>query len=134
MPQDPPPNKSSDVISGDTYYPLRWYFRPETVPASPVVVQLKELLHEYSFEQLPSILAEIDGRHWDAVRQILVEAKLKAELQLRNDEVLKDPQLSVYYQGWVNHADYVLANLEALRAGQVPMTRAGDQNLSQNVR
>jgi len=139
VPQDPEPTKEDDVIKGDTYYPLRWFFRPETVqltvqPRPLVVVQLKDDLAEYPFEQLPSVLSEIDIRHWRAVRQILIEAKLKAEVQLRNDAVIKDAQLSAYYQGWVNHADYVLANFEGLRAGEMPMSGAGHQHLSHDFR
>jgi len=51
--------------------------------------------------------------------QILIEAKLKAELQLRSDEVIKSSQLASYYQGWVAYSDYILANFEGLRAGDV---------------
>jgi hypothetical protein len=95
-------------------YPFKWHFRPETIP----VVQVGEVGEEYDFDQLSGILAEIDTRHWSAIRQILIEAKYKAEQQLRNDAVIKDGRLSTYYQGWVNYADYVLANFEGLRAGE----------------
>ena len=108
----------SDAISGSTVYPFKWFFRPENSPAA-VVAQVVDSGEEIPFEQLPSILAEIDGRHWKAVRQILIEAKLKAEVQLRNDEIIKSSQLTTYYQGWVAYSDYVLANFEGLRAGDV---------------
>jgi hypothetical protein len=112
----------ADAISGGTIYPFRWWFRPETPGATPVV-QIVET-PEIAFEQLADVLAEIDGRHWQAVRQVLIEAKLKAEAQLRNDEIIKSSQLTAYYSGWVSYSDYVLANLEGLRAGDV---EAGNQ-------
>jgi hypothetical protein len=108
----------ADAISGDTIYPFKWFFRPEAGLAA-IAVQLVDAGEEISFEQLPGVLAEIDGRHWSAIRQILIEAKLKAEVQLRNDEIIKSAQLTTYYQGWVGYADYVLANFEGLRAGDV---------------
>lgn len=108
----------ADAISGNTVYPFRWFFRPETAPVA-VAVQIVDAGEEIDFEQLPSVLAEIDGRHWKAVRQILIEAKLKAEAQLRSDEIIKSSQLTTYYQGWVAYADYILANFEGLRAGDV---------------
>lgn len=106
----------ADAISGNVVYPLKWFFRPESGPQA-VVVQILET-PEIAFEQLADVLTEIDGRHWQAVRQILIEAKVKAEAQLRNDEIIKSTQLSTYYQGWVAYADYVLANFEGLRAGE----------------
>ena len=97
--------------------PFKWFFRPESAPVA-IAVQILES-PEIAFEQLPDVLAEIDGRHWQAIRQILIEAKLKAEAQLRNDEIIKSAQLTTYYQGWVAYADYVLANFEGLRAGDL---------------
>jgi hypothetical protein len=109
-----------DAISGSTIYPFKWFFRPETVPAIVPVLQIVDDITELAFEQLPGVLAEIDKRHWGAIRQVLIEAKMKAEAMLRNDEIIKNAQLSAYYQGWVNYADYILANLEGLRAGDLP--------------
>ena len=108
----------ADAISGGKIYPFKWFFRPEANPVA-VVAQVVDSGEEMSFEELPGILAEIDGRHWQAFRQILIEAKLKAEAQLRNDEIIKSSQLTTYYQGWVAYADYILANFEGLRAGDV---------------
>ena len=112
----------AESIAGGPVYPFKWFFRPEANPVA-VVAQIVDGGPDFDFEQLPSILAEIDGRHWKAVRQILIEAKLKAEAQLRNDEIIKSSQLTTYYQGWVAYADYILANFEGLRAGDV----AGNQ-------
>jgi hypothetical protein len=106
----------SNAISGPIQYPFKWFFRPEAIP----VVQIVDDIDELAFEKLPGVLAEIDKRHWGAIRQVLIEAKLKAEAMLRGDDVIKNTQLSAYYQGWVNYADYILANLEGLRAGDVP--------------
>ena len=107
----------AEAISGNTVFPFKWFFRPESAPVA-VAVQILDA-PEIAFEQLPGVLTEIDGRHWQAVRQILIEAKLKAEAQLRNDEIIKSAQLTTYYQGWVAYADYVLANFEGLRAGDI---------------
>lgn len=108
----------ADAISGSTVYPFKWFFRPQAHPAA-IAVQIVDAGQEITFEELPSVLAEIDGRHWRAIRQILIEAKLKAEAQLRNDEIIKSAQLTTYYQGWVGYADYILANFEGLRAGEL---------------
>jgi hypothetical protein len=107
----------AETISGGTLYPFRWFFRPESPGAVPVVQILET--PEVAYEQLPDILQEIDGRHWQAIRQILIEAKLKAETNLRNDDIIKNSQLAAYYQGWVSYSDYVLANFEGLRAGEI---------------
>jgi hypothetical protein len=113
----------TEAISGSTIYPFKWFYRPEAIP----VVQVVDNADELTFEQLPGVLAEIDQRHWGAIRQVLIEAKLKAEVMLRGEEIIKVPQLSAYYQGWVNYADYILANFEGLRAGQIgPDLRAGE--------
>lgn len=95
-------------------YPFKWYFRPEAIP----VVVIGDVGEDYPFDQLSGILAEIDTRHWNAIRQLLIEAKYKADQQLRSDAIIKDTRLSAYYQGWVNYADYILANFEGLRAGE----------------
>lgn len=102
-------------IRGDTLYPFKWFFRPELVPLVRIAVVGEE---DYDWNTLHSILAEIDLRHWRGIQSLLIEAKQKAEQQLRNDEIIKDSRLSAYYQGWVNYADYTLANFEAIRGGE----------------
>jgi hypothetical protein len=103
----------AEAISGSVLYHFKWFFRPEQLP----VVQVVDNIDELAFEQLSGVLAEIDKRHWGAIRQVLIEAKLKAEAMLRGEDIIKQPQLCAYYQGWVNYADYILANFEGLRAG-----------------
>ncbi len=107
--------------SGQPAYPFKWYYKPDPVKyTDPVpVVQVVEPFEAIPFEELPSVLKEIDNRHWAAVRQILIEAKLKAEAQLRSDEIIANPQLCAAYQGWVNYSDYVLSNMEGLRSGML---------------
>jgi hypothetical protein len=103
-------------IKGDTLYPFKWFFRPELVPIVRIAAPGEE--EEYGFDALHSILSEIDSRHWNGIKALLIEAKQRAEQQLRNDLVIKDSRLSAYYQGWVNYSDYVLVNFEAIRAGE----------------
>jgi hypothetical protein len=107
-------------IKGNTVQSFRWFYRPESNASSPIVIVASDPLGEVPQSEIPGILAEIDDRHWNVVRQLLVEAKLRAEMQLHNDEILKNPALASHYQGWVNYADYVLGSLEALRSGEVP--------------
>lgn len=105
-------------ISGDVLYPFKWYYRPE-VPATQVlpIVQIRGDEEEVPQEQLHGVLAEIDNRHWGVIRQLLIEAKIKAESYLRSDEIVGNPSLSAYYLGQVAQVDYILANFEGLRAG-----------------
>lgn len=75
---------------------------------------------EFLPEVLPSVLREINERQWAAVKQVLIEAKYKAESMLRNDAVFDSPGKVSYYQGWVAYADYVISSLESLRAESGP--------------
>jgi hypothetical protein len=105
-------------ISGNWVESFKWFYRPESKSRSPrIVVLTSDALHEASQAEIPGVLREIDDRHWSVIRQLLVEAKLRAEMQLRNDEIIKNPALASHYQGWVNYADYVLGSLEGLRSG-----------------
>jgi hypothetical protein len=102
-------------VPGGIPYPFKWFFRPETPPV--VIVSLPG--EDLPIEQISSLLTEIDERHWGAIRQVLIETKLKAEAMLRSDVVVQNAQLLTYYTGWVNYADFVLANFEGLRSGQM---------------
>jgi len=66
-------------------------------------------------DQVPGLLREINDRQWLAYREVLLEAKYKAESMLRNDAVMKDHGMVTYYSGWVAYADYVISSLEAIR-------------------
>jgi hypothetical protein len=103
-------------IKGNSLYPFKWFYRPELVPLVRVV--RAGGAEDYDFETLHSILAEIDPRHWSGIQSLLIEAKQNAELQLRDDAIIRDNRLSAYYQGWLNYADYVLANFESVRKGE----------------
>jgi hypothetical protein len=107
-------------ISGSKVESFKWFYRPETEVSPTIVVVASDPLGEVPQTEIPGVLREIDDRHWNVVRQLLVEAKLRAEMQLRNDEIIKNPSLASHYQGWVNYADYVLGSLESLRSGEVP--------------
>jgi hypothetical protein len=117
------PTGGGNAIAGNEVFPFKWYFRPEAVP----VIQIVEDKEEIPFEKLASVLQEINKRQWQAVRQVLIEAKLKAEQVLRQDNVVKDPQQCAYYVGWLNYANYILANAEGLRAGMVTTERIQEQ-------
>ena len=112
MPVD---SEAAGAIKGDTIYPFKWYFRPE----STAVVQVGDVGEEFPFEKLSELLQEIDDRHWSVVRQLLIEAKIKGESMLRSDQVISNPGLLAYWSGCVNYADYVLANFEGLRSGLI---------------
>jgi hypothetical protein len=109
-------------ISGKVLYPFRWFFRPEATPfASPAsipVVRVQEA-QDLSPEQIPSILREINDRQWSTVLDVLLEAKYKAEAQLRNDTVFNEPGRVAFYQGWVAYCDYIIASLQGLRTQNV---------------
>ena len=70
---------------------------------------------ELGNEELTQVLREINDRQWAAYRQVLIEAKFKAEAMLRNDAIFDSHGKVTYYQGWVAYADYVISSFEALR-------------------
>jgi hypothetical protein len=107
-------------ISGSKVESFKWFYRPETEISPTIVVIVSDPLGEVPQAEIPGVLREIDDRHWNVVRQLLIEAKLWAEMQLRNDEIIKNPALASHYQGSVSYADYVLGSLETLRSGEVP--------------
>lgn len=78
------------------------------------IVRIQET-QEVSPEQIPQLLAEINERQWGSVLSILIEAKLKAESMLRNDQVFDSPGRVAFYQGWVAYCDYIISSLETLR-------------------
>jgi len=92
-------------------------FRP--VETFPPVIKIREG-ESLSPEAIPSILREINGRQFNAIREVLLEAKFKAEAMLRDDKIASDHGRLAYYTGWVSYADFVLASMETLRADQSP--------------
>jgi hypothetical protein len=107
--------------SGAPPYPFKWYFRPDQQKyTDPLpVLQLVTEREPIPSEQIPDLLREIDSRHWQAIRQLLIEMKLRAEAILRADDILANPQLTSAYLGWLNYSDYALANFEGLRSGLI---------------
>jgi hypothetical protein len=106
-------------IKGNTVESFKWFYRPESNPTlSPIVVVTSDALHEVSQAEIPGVLREIDDRHWSVIRQLLIEAKIQSEMQLRADQILSNPALVAHYQGWANCSDFILGSLEALRNGQ----------------
>src|SRR4029077_14158839 len=117
-----------EAIKGDWVAPFKWYFRPESTP----VAQVGDDGGEFRFDKLSELLQEIDDRHWGVVRQLLIEAKVKGESMLRSDQVISNPGLLAFWTGSVNYADYVLANFEGLRSGQIDT--GNDPNLRTDPR
>ena len=70
---------------------------------------------EIPAEILPQILREINDRQWGAILQILIEAKFKAESQLRNDAIFSEPGRVAFYTGWLAYSDYIIGCLDGLR-------------------
>jgi hypothetical protein len=87
--------------------------KSEFVPV-PVVRILEQ--PELAEDELRQVLREINDRQFNAVLQILLEAKLKAEAMLRDDSVMVSPGRSSYFMGWVCYSDYTLAELIRLRS------------------
>jgi hypothetical protein len=106
-------------ISGNRVESFKWFYRPESNSApSPIVVVTSDPLHEVPRSEIPGVLAEIDSRHWSLILQLLLEAKMQAEVSLRNDEVIKSPTLAAHYLGWLAYSDFIISSLESLRNGQ----------------
>lgn len=104
-------------IRGDVVWPFQWFYRPKEEPLP--VVQIREGLQVES-ARIPDILHELSDRQYAVVREILIEAKFKAESMLRDDKILSDHGRLAYYTGWIAYADYCLASMEELRQGQAP--------------
>lgn len=100
-------------IKGKVLYPFRWFYRP-TIDLTVVPVRIAEGPPIES-EDIPGVLREINDRQFGAVKEVLIEAKLRSESLLRDEKIMSDHGRLAYYSGWVAYADYILANLEELR-------------------
>jgi hypothetical protein len=98
---------------GDPLYSFQWFFRNSSPPFVRVV---EEGRVELSREQLAQALQDMPPRQWDAVKQLLLEAKFKCESQLRDESVISDSGRLAYYTGWLAYADYVLAGFVSIRS------------------
>jgi hypothetical protein len=76
------------------------------------------ILGRIQLRRAAELLSEIDGRHWKAIRQILIEAKLKAETQLRNDEIIKSKPTDDLLPGMGSVCRLHPREFEGLRAGE----------------
>jgi hypothetical protein len=106
-------------IKGDKLYPFRWFYRPEAEPVAAPVVRILEG-PAVDIERIPDILYELSERQFAVIREILIEAKFKAEAMLRDEKTISDHGRLAYYSGWVAYADYTLASMEELRAKRTP--------------
>ena len=103
------------IKAGSTVYSFQNWFRPSTTH-EPVVQPVRIVEGPpIETEDIPSILCELNDRQFGAVREVLIEAKLRSESLIRDEKVVSDHGRLAYYAGWVAYADYILANLEALR-------------------
>jgi hypothetical protein len=70
---------------------------------------------ELSPEELLNALRDLPPKGYQAVKQMLLEAKYKAESLLRDEAAASDHGRLAYLAGFASYADYVLANLETWR-------------------
>jgi hypothetical protein len=99
---------------------FKWYYRPEASPTATIpVVHIVESTQEVSRDELVGLLREIPERSWGALRQLMLEAKTRSEAQLRDENVIAVQPIAAYYAGGIAHLDYLIANLEGIRAGAV---------------
>ena len=70
---------------------------------------------EVSENQVKQLFREINDRQWSAVIQVLIEAKIKAESQLRNDGIFGEPGRVAFCLGWLAYSDHVIAEFNRLR-------------------
>lgn len=92
--------------------PFKYFFRPVT---QPWLVIVKEDQEEFSPEQLTDAVRDLSPRAYQAFKQILLEAKYKAEAVLRDEATVQDHGRLAYFAGFAAYADYVIANLELFR-------------------
>src|SRR6266576_6247587 len=92
---------------GEASFPFRWYYRPDppSAQATPVV-HIVESAEELSVEEIGSLLQEINDRQWQAIRQLFIEAKLRPEAQLRDENVIAVHGTSSFYMGGIAHLDH----------------------------
>jgi len=103
--------------SGDPAVSFKWYYRPES--KLPIVQIIDNEQTYVKQAEIPDLLREIDDRHWNVVRQLLIEAKMRAESMLAREDIVGNAQMLSHYSGWFAYASYVFANLDGLRSGVI---------------
>jgi hypothetical protein len=99
---------------GDPIFPFRFFFRPQS-PSGPIpVIQVREE-KEMEPGDLIDALRDMPPRQWTAMKQILLEAKFKAEALLRDEKVASDHGRLAFLTGFAAYADYVIGSFESLR-------------------
>jgi hypothetical protein len=91
--------------------PFKHFFRPVT----PWLVIVKEEPEELAPDQLADAVRDLSPRAYQAIKQMLLEAKYTAESVLRDEAVATDHGRLAYLTGFAAYADYVIANLETFR-------------------
>lgn len=81
---------------------------------NPYLIVVREE-EELSPEELADAIRDLTPRGYVAIKQMLLEAKLKSESLLRDEKVATDHGRLAYLTGFASYADYVIANLEAWR-------------------
>lgn len=101
----PVPSKPKPVVA------FKHFFRPIETPWLVVVNEGEEL----DPEQLVGAVKDLSPRAYGAVKQVLLEAKYKAEAALRDEAIASDHGRLAYLTGFSAYADYVIANFETWR-------------------
>jgi|SRR5215469_13144678 len=98
-------------------YPFRFFFRKEQnqiVSAPPAFVKVYEQ-PELDGKSLADAMRDLPPRQWQAILQLLIEAKYKSEALLRDEKVASDHGRLAFLVGFAAYADYVIASFEAFR-------------------
>ncbi len=94
--------------------PFKYFYRPSETPWLVVVNEGEELPQD----ELVGAVQDLSSRAYGAVKQVLLEAKYKAEAELRDVAIASDHGRLAYLAGFSAYADYVIANFESWRNTQ----------------
>ena len=96
-------------------YPFRFFFRKEQDQTpQPAFIKVYEQ-PELDGKSLADAMRDLPPRQWQAILQLLIEAKYKSEALLRDEKVASDHGRLAFLAGFAAYADYVIASFEGLR-------------------
>ena len=105
---------------GQPLFPFRFFFRPKTESAVQPVVHLATEQEDIPEDEVVEIFHNFSPKQYRAIKQLLVEAKLKSESLVRDESVASDHGRLAFNSGMVAYADYILASFEGLRSSPFP--------------